>query len=205
MNTSPQSRGDFAGRSPLFWGVLYCASIAAIAVLRITDAIPTPVGLILFVGAMGLLIPLVQATERKNCANPAIIRYNRRMLVASLGYVLGLGIAIALWNNYDLSTPVVFAIALLPSLPTFGMIWAMVRYLIEEQDEYLRHRSIMAALISLGMVLAIGIFWGFLEMFELVPHIWAWWVLPVWSIGLGITQAILALRDRRSEPHEEEA
>ena len=28
----------------------------------------------------------------------------------------------------------------------------------------------------------------FLEMFELVPHIWAWWVLPVWAIGLGLAQ-----------------
>ena len=46
----------------------------------------------------------------------------------------------------------------------------------------------MAALFALGVVLAIGIFYGFLETFELVPHIWAWWVLPVWAIGLGLAQ-----------------
>ena len=93
-----------------------------------------------------------------------------------------------LWNSYQLSDALVFAISLLPTVPTFGIIWAMARYLAEEQDEYLRHRTIMAALVALGVVLAIGIFYGFLEMFELVPHIWAWWVLPVWAIGLGLAQ-----------------
>ena len=114
--------------------------------------------------------------------------YNRRIVFSSFGYVLGLGIAITLWDRYELSDPAVFAISLLPTLPTFGIIWAMVRYLAEEQDEYLRYRTIMAALVALGLVLALGIFWGFLEMFELVPHIWAWWVLPVWAIGLGLAQ-----------------
>ena len=117
-----------------------------------------------------------------------MVDYNRRIVFSSLGYVLGLGIAVTLWNSYQLSDALVFAISLLPTVPTFGIIWAMARYLAEEQDEYLRHRTIMAALFALGVVLAIGIFYGFLEMFELVPHIWAWWVLPVWAIGLGLAQ-----------------
>ena len=45
------------------------------------------------------------------------------------------------------------------------------------------------------MVPRLGIFWGFLEMFELVPHIWAWWVLPVWgSVGLGLAQLWMKVR-----------
>jgi hypothetical protein len=183
-----------AGRSPWFWAGNYFASSAIIVALKLTDAITSTVAMILFVGAMGLLIPLVRAGERQNCASPVMVRYNRRILAASFGYVLGLGIAIALWNNYELSGPVVFAIALLPTLPTFAMIWAMGRYLVEEQDEYLRYRMVRAAIMSLGGVLAIGIFWGFLEMFELVPHIWAWWVLPVWAVGLGLAQLWMKVR-----------
>ena len=122
------------------------------------------------------------------CTSAAMATYNRRVLLSSFGYVLGLGIAVTLWNGYELSRPLVFAISLLPTLPTFGIIWAMARYIAEERDEYLRHRTIMASLVALGFVLAIGIFWGFLEMFELVPHIWAWWVLPVWALGLGMAQ-----------------
>jgi hypothetical protein len=110
------------------------------------------------------------------------------MMVCGIGYILGLGIAIVLWRNYELADWTVFALTLLPILPTFGMIWAMARYMTEETDEYLRYKSMMASLAALAFVLALGIFWGFLEMFGLVPHIWAWWVLPAWAIGLAGAQ-----------------
>ena len=183
-----------AARGPWFWAGLYLVSSGIIVMLKLTDAIPATVAMILFAGAMGLLIPLVRAGEQRNCANPVIVRYNRRFLAACFGYVLGLGIAIALWNTYEPSGPVVFAIALLPTIPTFAMIWAMGRYLVEETDEYLRYRTVRAAIMSLGGVLTIGIFWGFLEMFELVPHVWAWWVLPVWAGGLGVAQLWMKVR-----------
>lgn len=194
-NSPPEDPSQpIPGRSAWLWAGLYLAACAIIAALMITQAIEPPVPAILFVAAMGLLVPVLRSAERQGCGNPVITRYNRRMLAASMGYVLGLGIAIALWNNYDLSGPVVFAIALLPTLPTFAMIWAMGRYLVEEKDEYLRYRTVRASLMSLGMVLALGIFWGFLEMFELVPHVWAWWVLPVWAIGLGLAQLWMKVR-----------
>ncbi|MEX0342597.1 MAG: hypothetical protein AB3N06_08420 [Erythrobacter sp.] len=171
------------GRSPRFWVGLYFLSVAIIGALRISGAINGPTGFILLAAATGILIPITRKAH-----GGAMARYNRRVLICTFGYVLGLGIAVTLWNEYELTDPVVFAISLLPTLPTFGIIWAMARYLAEEQDEYLRHRTIMAALVALGFVLAVGIFYGFLEMFELVPHIWAWWVLPVWAVALGLTQ-----------------
>lgn len=193
VNTTDAGEAS-AGRGPWFWAGLYLAACAIIAALRLTDAITATTALFLFVGAMGLLIPLVRAGERRNRASPVIVRYNRRFLAACFGYVFGLGIAIAIWNSYTLTGPAVFAIALLPTIPTFAMIWAMGRYLVEETDEYLRYRTVRAAIMSLGGVLAIGIFWGFLEMFELVPHIWAWWVLPAWACGLGLAQLWMKVR-----------
>ena len=182
------------GRSQGFWVGLFLASIAAITALRVSDAINPPTGMILLMGAMLLTIPIVKASERGGCASPAMRIYNRRVLMASFGYVLGLGVAIWLWRSYELSRGLTFVLAMLPVLPTFAMIWAMARYLIEEQDEYLRYRTTLAAIVGLGAVLASGIFWGFLEMFELVPHIWAWWVLPVWALGMGLTQFWMKVR-----------
>lgn len=173
--------------SPGRWVALYFFSVVIIAALKLTGAIESPVGFILLAAATCLLLPLARRRS-DGCISRAMVDYNRRIVFSSLGYVLGLGIAVTLWNSYQLSDALVFAISLLPTVPTFGIIWAMARYLAEEQDEYLRHRTIMAALFALGVVLAIGIFYGFLEMFELVPHIWAWWVLPVWAIGLGLAQ-----------------
>ena len=176
------------------WIAIYFVAVALIGALRLTGAIGGPVGFILLAAATGILIPLTRKSGPGACASEAMEVYNRRVLIGAFGYVLGLGIAITLWNEYTLSRPIVFLVALLPTLPTFAIIWAMGRYLAEEHDEYLRHRTIMAALAALGIVLALGIFWGFLEMFELVPHVWAWWVLPVWAIALGIAQFWQRLR-----------
>jgi hypothetical protein len=199
---SGAAQGGVLGRGPFFWGALFVVAMFGGAILS-GYALEGPARIIFMILPMVLLFPMVKAAERhgavKGWVNPVIVRYNRRVLLASFGYVLGLGIAISIWNSYAVTGPAAIALALLPSLPTFGIIWAMGRYLAEETDEYLRHRAVTAALLSLGLVLALGIFWGFLEMFEVVPHIWAWWVLPVWAMGLGLSQGVLKLRDDRHE------
>lgn len=184
------------GRSQGFWAGLYLASVAAIAALKLSDAINGSTGFILFTAAMGLLIPMVRAGKRSPCSSPAMVRYNNRVVASSFAYALGLGIAITLWRNYEFSTPVTVVLSLLPALPTFGVIWAMASYLAEEKDEYLRHQAIARSLGGLGLVLSFGIFWGFLETFGVVPHLWAWWVLPVWAIGMGLAQLWQKVRER---------
>lgn len=198
--TATETDAAATGRGPVFWGVMFVAAMIGAGVLIVSNAIEGPAATIMMIVPMILLLPLVKAAERrsaaKGCMNPVIMRYNRRMLLASFGYVLGLGIAVTLWKQFEPPAPVSFALALLPTLPTFFMIWAMGRYLVEETDEYLRFQTIQAALMSLGMVLAAGLFYGFLEVFKLVPHIEAYWVLPVWAIGLGLAQVVLKVRDR---------
>lgn len=197
MSADSTAPGKVLGRGPVFWAALFVIAMLGAAALAST-ALEGPAGLIVRILPMVLLIPMVMASERRGmasgCVNPVIVRYNRRVLFSSFGYVLGLGIAMAIWNAYEVDRVAAFALALLPTLPTFYMIWAMGRYLVEETDEYLRYRMVRAAIMSLGMVLAIGIFWGFLETFEVVPHIWAWWVLPVWAVGLGLAQLWMKVR-----------
>ncbi|MXO86087.1 hypothetical protein GRI38_08610 [Altererythrobacter aurantiacus] len=187
-------------RRPSTWGASIFLAFGLILLLRITDAIDATTGFILMVAAMTLMFPLVKTALARQKAqgylSPAITRYNRRFLLASFGYVLGLGLAVTINDRVALSDGETILIALLPIIPVFGMIWTMARYIVEEEDEYLRHRAIMASLTGLGLVLTFGTFWGFLETFEVVPHIWAWWVFPAWAIGMGISQCWLAFRDR---------
>ena len=189
-------------RRPAFWAGGIFAAFGIISALRMTDAIGSTTGFILMVFAMLQIIPLTRASLAKQRStghlSPAIVRYTRRFLLASFGYMLGLGVAVTIANRVDLSEIESFLIALLPVIPVLGMIWTMARYLIEEEDEFLRHRAIMASLFGLGGVLTLGTFWGFLETFEVVPHIWAWWVFPVWAIGMGLGQCWMALADRRA-------
>jgi hypothetical protein len=191
------------GARPGLWGGLFAASAAVVIALRVTDAIDSTAGFILFAGVMGLLIPFVRGMAKRRrdaaCSSPAAIRYTRRMLIASAGYMLGLGLAITLDRRMELAGATGFLIALLPVLPIFAMIWTMGRYLLEEQDEYLRHRAVIASLAGLGLVLALGSFWGFLETFGMAPHVPGWWAVPVWALGMGLAQAWMALRDRAGE------
>lgn len=197
---SPVASPSKNGRGPAFWATLLLLSFGALIVLRLTGAIEGPVVLLLALVPMGLLIPLVRSAERRQaaqgCASPAIRRYNRGMLVAAFAYLLGLGSATLLYENVALGLATTWAIAFLPILPIFGMIWVMARYLREESDEYLRHRAITASLVGLGLVLGLGSFWGFLESFGLVPHAPGWWTVPVWAIGLGLAQLWMKVRDR---------
>ena len=187
---------------PGFWAGGLFAAFAIISALRITDAIGSTTGFILMLIALLQIIPLTRASLARQRAtghlSGAVARYTRRFLFATFGYVLGLGIAVTIANRVELSQTESFLIALLPVIPIMGMIWTMARYLIEEEDEFLRHRAIMASLFGLGGVLTLGTFWGFLETFDVVPHIWAWWVFPVWAMGMGLGQCWMALADRRA-------
>lgn len=132
----------------------------------------------------------------------ALVRYNTRFMLAMVAYVVGLLVAISIYNSGMPAGPLAYAVSLLPTTPTLAMIIIMGRYLVEEKDEYLRHRASLSAIIGLGLVLVFGSVWGFLETFGLVPHIWAWWVVPVWAMGLGVGQGILARGERAAEADE---
>jgi hypothetical protein len=186
---------------PGLWIGLFLASAGVIAALKVTDAIDSTTGFILFAAATGLLIPFSRSLGKRGsaCVSPAAIRYTKGIAVTSLLYVLGLGLAITLDRRMELSGAVAFLVALMPVIPILAMIWVMGRYLVEEQDEYLRYKAMIASLAGLGLVLAVGSFWGFLETFGLVPHMPGWWAVPVWAIGMGLGQAWMSLRDKAGD------
>ena len=191
---------------PGLWGGLAIGSFAAILGLKLSDAInPVTAWLLLPIPVLLMFLYLRAmrtAGPTSACASPATLRYTRGILMASLAYILGLGIAITLHRNFDLDSGTTFAIALMPVVPIFGMIWVMARYLREETDEFLRHRAIMASLGGLAAVLGVGSFWGFLETFELVPHVEGWWSVPIWALGMGLTQGWMRIRDRAAGGEE---
>tara|TARA_B100001057_G_scaffold449372_1_gene490478 strand:- start:334 stop:951 length:618 start_codon:yes stop_codon:yes gene_type:complete len=175
---------------PGLWAGLFCANFAIIAVLFTNESLNPPTSGILFVLNFVLLIPFVKGVmriqEEKGAMTTAVRRYNRRFLTFSLIYavaMLGAGWATGLVAQ---DAPLMWLLAVLPMVPAFGMIWTIMRYVAEETDEYQRHRAITAAMTGLALVLVCGTGWGFLETFNLVPHVWAWWVFPVWAVGLGI-------------------
>lgn len=185
---------------PRLWIGLFVGWTGVIAGLKATDAINFATAFILFAAASGLLIPFSRSlAQKRGAASPAVARYTKGIAVTSLLYVLGLGLAITLDSRMGLAGATAFLVAMLPVGPILAMIWVMGRYLVEEQDEYLRHKATIASLVGLGLVLSVGSFWGFVETFDLVPHAPGWWAVPVWAIGMGLGQAWMALRDKTGE------
>jgi hypothetical protein len=119
-------------------------------------------------------------------SNSAVKRYNHRVLVLSILYVLLLLGAEWLLGRFRIAAAAVYAVALLPALPIVGIFVAIGRYLVEERDEYLRMLMVRQALIATGLTLAVATIWGFLESFGLVPHVEAYYIAVLWFFGLGV-------------------
>lgn len=118
--------------------------------------------------------------------SPAQRRYNRKVLILSVAYALLLFGAVYLLSRQMVSGPLAYIVGVLPALPVTGFFVAMGHYLLDESDEYLRAVMIRQLLIATGIALAASTIWGFLEGFELVPHVVAYAWPIVWLAGLGM-------------------
>jgi len=129
-----------------------------------------------------------------NCSNAAQRAYFRRAVPLIGAYVAALCVAIGLHERIAPTGPLAVALAILPALPLIGMIWAMGRLLVEEQDEYLRSLHVRQFMIATGFMLVVTCIWGFLETFALVPHVPMYWAFIIWCAGLGIGTLVNELR-----------
>jgi hypothetical protein len=129
-----------------------------------------------------------------SCNNPAQRAYQRRAVPLMIAYVAALAVTIWLHESLAPTGPFAVALAILPALPLIGMIWAMGRLLVEEQDEYLRSLHVRQFMIATGFMLAVTCVWGFLETFELVPHVPMYWAFIIFCAGLGLGTLVNELR-----------
>ncbi|OYW23147.1 MULTISPECIES: hypothetical protein [unclassified Sphingomonas] len=125
-------------------------------------------------------------------------RYNRRFIWASIAYAVALVGATYAFKHQLLSGAGPWIAAALPALAIIGMFVALGRYLIEEQDEYLRMLMVRQGLWASGFALSMATIWGFFESFGLVDHFDAYWVSVLWFFGLGLG-AIANAMTRRAE------
>ena len=182
--------------------ILLLLSEAAILALLVVAMMKFGLGWIgaILIGLVAVGFPLlfVRASERHARArgdlSPAMRRYNRRMILASFAYVAALFAAIWIDDYLDPSGLILWLVAFLPAAAVLLIVWAMVRLLAEEDDEYLRSRLVESTLTATAVVLVITTVWGFFEQFGLVPHVASWAVVPIFALGLGFAQCRRALR-----------
>ena len=117
---------------------------------------------------------------------PAWKRYNWRVVWLSLLYAAFLMLAVYGFKHHLWSGGLAYVVAVLPALPIIGIFAAIGRYLVEEQDEYVRMLMVRQTLWASGFALGLATIWGFLESFDVVGHIDAYYICVVWFAGLGI-------------------
>jgi len=184
----------FAQTSPrtaarLWVGAYLIATLGTAALLK-TGIVSGWPGLAIFLASFLLLFPLVRSTERAQAAcgftSKAMKAYNRRVLIASMSYVVALLGGMGIVRYYEPPALVRIVIAMIVALPVIFLIRAMALLLRDETDEYLRARLVEQSLIATGILLTAATLYGFLNAFDLAPRIDAWAAVPLWAVGLGI-------------------
>jgi hypothetical protein len=117
-------------------------------------------------------------------------RYNIRVIWLSLLYGLFLIGAVYGIKHHLLGGVLAYVAAILPALPIIAIFGAIGRYLVEEPDEYVRMLMVRQTLWASGLALSLATIWGFLESFDLVGHIDAYYIAVVWFFGLGLGACI---------------
>src|SRR5690242_4708590 len=116
----------------------------------------------------------------------AWLRYNWRVVWLSLIYAAFLIAAVYGFKHAMIPAALKYVVAVLPALPIIGIFAAMGRYLVEEQDEYVRMLMVRQTLWASAFTLSCATIWGFLDNFGLVGHADGYWVVVAWFFGLGI-------------------
>ena len=130
--------------------------------------------------------------------SPAQRRYNRHALLLAALYALLLVAALTLFRRQEPEGALAILVAVLPALPIVGMFAAIGRYLLTEQDEYLRVVMVRRILVASGFALSVATVWGFLESFGVAPHVAAYYIAVVWFAGLGLGACVNRVLEARA-------
>jgi hypothetical protein len=115
---------------------------------------------------------------------PAAKRGLWRTAVIMAVYVAGIFAAKYLIEDRGVVGPPAYALALIPGLAMAALFWASGKMIVETEDEFMRMLAVRQHLIAAGFVMAVASMWGTLEMFDLVPHVGAFYIVMVWAAGI---------------------
>lgn len=164
-----------------------CSVVAALLVLFLwkSDAINIVTAYILAIVPTSLMVFAFVKTIRQTKAK-ASQRYLARMAIVMAFYLLTLFLAENLIEDRGLTGPLAVIVALLPGLSFAGVIWIFGGLIVEEKDEFFRMLYVRQGLIATAISFTLAAVWGFLETYNIVEPVAAFWWPTIWCFGLGI-------------------
>lgn len=105
-------------------------------------------------------------------------------------YVLAI-VATSRWVVEPLrGTPVLYALALLPSLAIAGQLWVTLR-LMNRVDEFLRAVMTKRFVAASAVAFMLATTWGFLETIAEAPHLPGWLIYPAFWGAFGLVSPFI--------------
>jgi hypothetical protein len=128
---------------------------------------------------------------------PSWRRYMLRFTAAMATYVAVLAaVDYAVRGGFAPPKPWLYLFAVAPAVPVAAVVVIVLRYLLEEEDEYQRMLSIKAYVMATGLTLTVCTAWGFLQDFAGLPQISLTHVFVLFCICQGFTTAWTRVRGR---------
>lgn len=121
-------------------------------------------------------------------------RYLKRFIPTMVAYIVLVFGASFVFDQLDLAGPVAWALAIAPAIPILGVIAVMGLYLKEETDEFQRNILVESMLWGFGLTMAVTSVWGFAEIYVHALPLPAFWVFPMFCMGMGLSQFFVRAR-----------
>ncbi len=119
----------------------------------------------------------------------AMRNYIKRLSISMLLYFITLAFTVYMFNSGYASGTLGYIIGVLPALPTIALFWTIGKLLSETKDEYRKTLFTRQILVATAFALSLATIWGFLEQFEMVFHIPAYYWSVTWFLGLFVGMA----------------
>ncbi len=152
-----------------------------------SDAINTITAYILATVPISLMVfAFVKVLGEAGKNGKASQRYLTRMAITMAFYLITLFMAEHFIEDRGVTGVLAVLLALLPGLSFAGVVWIFGGLIVEEQDEFYRLLYVRQGLIATGVSFTLAAVWGFLETYNIVQPVAAFWWPTIWCVGCGI-------------------
>jgi hypothetical protein len=130
---------------------------------------------------------MIRKLEMPRYKSPAMKRYVLRLFGLMTIYIASLFTAVTLFRSGEVTGVFAWTLAIAPALPVIGVFWAVMRFLVEEPDEFIRMLLVRQCLVATGFCLTVMTIWEFLQNFDLLPPgNGGFGAAFFWFMGLGV-------------------
>ena len=171
------------------YGLALSSVLSGIGILFLleSDAIDrTQAYIFAIIPAMLVVMSFFRFRRTTSGQSRASHRYLWRLGVCMIFYLATLFAAEIMIDDRGLAGAPAAILAFLPGLAFAGVFWVFGRLIVEEKDEFFRMLYVRQGLIGTGIAMTAAAVWGFLETYEIVDHVAAFWWPTLWCFGIGV-------------------